>query len=279
MDTAILNTVLNDTAAEYDYIFITDISCTRATADAIMASEYADKYILLDHHKTALYLANYPFCVIGTTNPVGSFTNKFYKETNVNGTCSGTSLTLDFVYNFKLLEEDDFLSFVAFTISAFDTWDWHNIFVPHYTEAFKLSQLFWAIGGDRFVRGFDTKTTLFSEIDNTILEIENEKMQIYCKTNKSKVIEDNITINGREYEYAYAFSTDYHTDFFDFMENEFPDKDFYVIDDGRKYSFRTRKDNVDVSEFAVMLGGGGHSQAAGAPQNITLHFEQFKSLF
>lgn len=275
MDLAILNTL--ERANQYDHIFITDISCSQQTADEIVASEYLDKYILLDHHKTAT-IAEYPFCVIPLENPVDSFSARFYSEKNTTGTPSGTSLTLDFLYHFNLLDEDKFAEEIAFTIEAFDTWDWKNVF-GNYDIAFRLSQLFWAIGGERFVKGFATKTTLFSDTDTLILEIEDEKIETYCKTHKSRVIEFVQTIDGKSYECAYAFSTSYHTNFFSYMEKEFPNKDIYIIDDGTTYSFRTRKDDVDVSVIAKKLGGGGHTQAAGAPHDTIVHFEQFKSLF
>ena len=39
--------------------------------------------------------------------------------------------------------------------------------------------------------------------------------------------------------------------------------DFAVVRSGEKLSFRSVKDEIDVSEIAKMYDGGGHAKAAG----------------
>lgn len=279
MDNVILNTLSNDAASTYDYIIICDISCSESTADMIMASEFSDKYILLDHHKSAIALNKYPFCLIGSENAEDSFMVKFYNGLETTGHASGTSLMLDFLYYSNLLKEDEFLNTIAFTISSFDTWDWNNVFGGIDRTPYKLNQLFWALGGNRFVSGFDTKNVLFSDTDELILELENEKIDTYCRTRRSSIIETTRNIDGREYTCAFAFSTSYLTDFLDYMAEEFPNKDLYIVDTGSGYSLRSRKEDVDVARIASKYGGGGHTQAGGAKYDPNLHFERFKNFF
>ena len=114
---------------EFDYIFITDISCSKDTADLIAADpKIARKIFLLDHHSTAMYLNNYSFAIECANNPENSFTNKFYEGKDTLGLSCGTSLMLDFLYNYNLIEPKENLEHLAFNIETYDTWDWVNVF-------------------------------------------------------------------------------------------------------------------------------------------------------
>lgn len=108
MDQIISDNVLNeDILNSYDAVFITDIHCSKDTADKIneLNKNNQDKIFLLDHHKTAMWLNEYPFAVIETNNPEDSFShigiriiNLYnYKDTGTLGNASATTLLYDFM--------------------------------------------------------------------------------------------------------------------------------------------------------------------------------------
>ena len=47
---------------KYDKVFITDISVNKKVADKL--NNISDKVVLLDHHKTALWLNEYPYALV-----------------------------------------------------------------------------------------------------------------------------------------------------------------------------------------------------------------------
>lgn len=115
-----------------------------------------DKIFLLDHHKTAMWLNQYPFAVIETNNPEDSFSHIGiriidlfnYKGTGTSGNASATTLLYDFMlsvvsilnkkkhlpYDLESIK-DDFLTEFCFYIGIYDTWDWVNIFNKQYDDS------------------------------------------------------------------------------------------------------------------------------------------------
>lgn len=147
MEQIISENVLNeDILNSYDAVFITDIHCSKDTADKIneLDKNNQDKIFLLDHHKTAMWLNEYPFAVIETNNPEDSFSHIGiriinlcnYKDTGTSGNASATTLLYDFMlsvvsilnkkkhlpYDLESIK-DDFLTEFCFYIGIYDTWD------------------------------------------------------------------------------------------------------------------------------------------------------------
>jgi nanoRNase/pAp phosphatase (c-di-AMP/oligoRNAs hydrolase) len=80
----------------------------------------------------------------------------------------------------------------------------------------------------------------------------------------------NMAFEGtyKNYRFIAANMAQAGTDFFESLDN-IANYDFYVSFTLNKrsqwnLSFRTTKDNVDVSEIASAFGGGGHKKASGA---------------
>lgn len=295
MDKSILWAALNEENDKYDYILITDISCSEETARKISMSKNKDKIILLDHHVTADYLNKYDFAVVAQEHPDDSFTHKLYKrycEKNhipvKNGLASGTTLLLDYIYELEKLNLHStnilMLEEICFTIGIFDTWDWVNVFNSR-ESASKLNKLFYLLGEEDFVSIYLHKIeqneeysfSLFSEDEEIILARENKKCEHYI-SGKDKIIKTfKYKINDKDYLICSCRAERFISELFDHMENKYPDVDFYLIDTGSSISFRSTNE-IDVSEIAKSFGGGGHIHAAGVSYDSSKSIDFIKSI-
>lgn len=268
---------------EFDFIIITDISCSEETATFIDSNpEIAKKFILLDHHKTALALNNYSFAVVSPVNPEDSLMNEFYQDKNTNGMASGTSLFLDFL-NFKGFEGiNKTIIQLTHIVQGYDTWDWVNVFAKN-SDYSNMNKLFFAKGVqhwcdetlDKVIRD---NHIVFSEDDIKRLEEEQDKINEYIERKKKCFVILNEKINKRRYSICYTWAEEHLADVFDVMHETYPDADILVVDTGSGYSFRTRKDGIDVSSIAAKLGGGGHMQASGCHYDKSHKISLFKKI-
>lgn len=266
----------------YDFIFICDISCSLETAKIIEESNVSRKIILLDHHITAKYLNDFSFALVTSEKAEDSFDATFVQK---GRNSSGTTLMVDFLLYKNLLPTSKFpnLFILSYMIGAYDTWDWKNYFnaCPSFAT---LAQLFEILGAEEFENRFifrillDENNIIFTKEDKLFLKIDDEKKKLYCDSKSKRFIELNETINGREYAILFVTAENYIPFVFEKMQELYPTMDMYVIDTGTGYSFRTRKDGVDVSAIAKIAGGGGHIQASGCSYQPIERITLFKKI-
>lgn len=272
MDKTILWATLNEQNDKYDYIIITDISCSAESAKKIAASKNAKKVILLDHHISADYLNDFDFAVVAHESPDDSFSSQYYPE-NIKMLPSGTTLLLDFLYTL----DDEYhtmltgiysclLCELCFTIGIYDTWDWVNVFNKK-RSASDLNKLFYILGEEDFINTYvdrleSEKNNLFSDEDEKLLNREEKKCNNYIEKKAMIIKVINHSIANKNYKICICRAERYTSELFEYMKEKYPTVDFYLIDSGNSLSLRSIND-VNVSEIAKLFGGGGHAQAAG----------------
>ena len=240
---------------DYDKIFITDISICYELALKIDSYDISNKIKLIDHHQTAIKLNEFQWCNV-VLSDAGELS-------------CGTSLLYKYLVSSQYLTASDTLFNFTETIKRYDTWLWstkYNDITPK-----RLNLLFAIYGADKFLdiytnRLLSDNFTLFEEIDNILLDMEESKIDKYV-TNKSKsVVKQYIPIGQRVYHIAIVFAEQYINDLGEYICLNNEDIDFVaIISDMRSISFRTRKDNINLgTDIAPYYNGGGHKQAAGA---------------
>lgn len=257
---------------DYDYIFITDLSMNEETAEYIDKNG-EDKFLLLDHHTTALPLAEkYDWCHVSD-------------EEFPNYTC-GTLMFANYMKD-KILEkenvnciEDSVIMYYAKLVNAYDTWLW----VKYYKKqglgynAFKLNRFFKVAGKDKYlqsvVRELDDSIEYTTYSRNTmqlgyIINEDNYDMAVDLSIDKlfstSKAIGKNMIRkehDGLLYGYTFLDSDISDTSEYVLCDNPEIDVMCYIIMQYNTLSFRTNRACVDVSLLAKKYGGGGHKEAA-----------------
>jgi len=154
---------------------------------------------------------------------------------------------------------DEFVELVR----EWDTWEWEpneNI------RAKRLNDLFFMVSIDEFEtkmvdRLQKNEPFAFDEFEEKILDMEEEKIERYIRRKKREMVQTFIG----EHCAGIVHAESYHSELASELGKENPHLDYIVMLNmgGKKTSFRTIHDNVDVSEIAGRYGGGGHAKAAG----------------
>ena len=264
VDETIINVIKEHN--NYDYIYITDISCNEETAKMLDTIKYKVK--LLDHHKTALYLNEYEWGCVKLRDTFGSI------EVNSSGSqMFFMHLHRKFKINEKSHEIDNYASLVKYIeyVRKYDTWDWFKL---EEIEPKKFNDLFRVLGRDRFIKNIEEKlfnnSMEFTELDNLLLDIVDEKKEKYLNDKKDLLIETTLEFNDKLYNVGIVAAEDYISELGNYLSTEFPNLDFVAIITPNSISYRTSKEDVDLSLIAQLKGGGGHTKASGSPLDKTL---------
>lgn len=280
----------------YDFIIITDISVNKETAE-IINDEFGDdnNFIILDHHKTALYLNEYNWAAVSPELVSDSFRADKYNEAilynNIDPdaprSSSGTSLLYDYLDYIGCTKpfRDLYLKEFVHRVATYDTFDWKNTFNA---PSFKRLNMIFTIYGqemfeDQFLKFFngDISFNEFKSINDMLIEIEESKRDSYLNYVKNTgFIKGELTYKDNIYSVSIWPGNNYLPDVFDIMKQESP-SDLYVIYyfTGDQETVSLRSDNIDLSELAADYGGGGHSAAAGFPIKREIQFGHISDLF
>lgn len=247
----------------YDMIIVGDLSFGKEVADIIESHEnLRKKFLLVDHHKTALWLNNYSFAKV---------------EVERNGLkASGTSSLLEILLEQGYDVEDEYslsaLQSFAEKVRRYDTWDWKNIYSDE--KANMLNQLYYMVGhelfGESMLEKLSSKNThyfvdgewdgLFTSSEIRLLKVENTRMEKYIdkRCDRARFCEQ------KGYSFAYVYADQYHSQLGNKMCELFNVDFAMIIDiDKGKVSLRSIGDRFDVSVIAEEHGGGGHKNASG----------------
>ena len=122
-------------AEEYDKLFITDISVNKEIADKLLS--ISDKVILLDHHKTALWLNEYPYALVQV-------------EDESIGKMCGAYLFYEYLKkNHKEFNDTPALKLFIDYVRMYDTWEWkekYDNIIPN-----RLNDLMYIDGPNEFI--------------------------------------------------------------------------------------------------------------------------------
>lgn len=232
--------------------FNTDISIKDDLASEIDRG-YKNNFKLFDHHKTALDLNKYDWCVVETMN------NKKGLQT------CGTELFHEYLIAHKYLKEDvkDFVKLVT----NYDTWRWVEIGNMGLISK-KMNDLLYLYGRDEFVKWcldkFKNRKSflMFDKEDELLLQFNQKEIDKYIDSKEKEMI---ISCDG-EYKYGVVFAEKYFSELGNELCTRNPNLDYVAMVNVGTYSisYRTIKENIDVGQVAKRYGGGGHQKAAGS---------------
>ena len=250
-----LSELLDTDLSIYNNIYITDLTVPESIYERINNSEYKNKFKVFDHHKTHMYACDYDYVTIDI-NECG--TTLFYKYLKTK-------------YKVKK-SVDEYTDHVK----NLDIWLWVS---KDDIVAKQLGDLFDIFGIDRYINEMVKKLKYnrfkLSKLEKTILEIEQDKIDRYI----SKKEENMVILNYENYKAGLVFCEKYKSEMGNRLSVNHPELDFIImINLSGGISFRTDKD-IDLSEIAVKLNGGGHKKACGASIPNELKDEFIKGLF
>ena len=255
LDSFLQSIVDNDAYRQYDEIIVTDVSFKPAALEIVSNNpQLASMIRHFDHHASeAANMEKYPFVneVIERDGKKACGTTLFYDY-----------IKKDFKYNSEYL--DKYLE----AVRAYDTGG------PFCGNQYgvDLTTLISIIGIDNYIRKFSAgikcKKDPFNEDDIGLINQEREKMQDYIDQCDKTL----VRIKLGDYNVGVSISELYRSSVGNVLSKKYKDElDFILIMNFMRgqFSFRTVRDDVNVSEIAKSLTpeGGGHPKAAGMPIN------------
>lgn len=226
-------------------IYITDISCGEQTLMELL--DNGNKVIILDHHKTALWL-----------NSI-SHPNLYC---NIDTSRSGTKLCYDYVNNHGV----DVTAFYDY-VEAVNS---HDLWLRNNEASDKLALLFSLLGRDAFIDRYTKNPDItVTPQEQLLLDVEiRRRTDIIDKAIKRVVILTDI----RGYTYGVVYAQGYISEIGNAILNAMPELAYVAIiglhirptPNSKLGTVSLRSANkVDVSEIAQLHKGGGHPNAAG----------------
>jgi len=245
----------------YDTTFITDISVNEQLAksiDEVFTQEH--EFVLLDHHKTALWLNDYKWACVAeniSDNMKHSGTEMFYNNVL---TFYINKFDHTDIYN-ALIDASDFVEMVR----RYDTWEFKTIYNDKNPKM--LNDLMYLKGRDRFIADAvrqieEVNHYSFSWDDLELLKQNQEKIDNYIESKDKSIIVKEI--NG--YQVGVVFAERYSSELGNKLSELHLELDFIaIINPSHSVSYRTIKNNIDLGVIAGIYGGGGHPKASGSP--------------
>ncbi|MBP1155607.1 MULTISPECIES: oligoribonuclease [unclassified Paenibacillus] len=232
-------------------LYITDLSVNEENEKGLDEfSKAGGKVKLIDHHKTALHYNKYPWGMVQVEYENGKL-------------ASATSLFYEYLVQNGLLKPTKGLDEFVELVRQYDTWEWER---HGELRAKRLHDLFNILSIDEFEdkmveRLKQGERFMFDEFEEKILDIEEEKIDRYVRRKKREIIQTRI----HDYYVGIVHAESYHSELGNELGKENPHLDYVAIMNlgGKRISFRTIHDHVDVSEIAALYGGGGHAKASG----------------
>ncbi|MFJ8514461.1 DHH family phosphoesterase [Lysinibacillus xylanilyticus] len=233
------------------FLFITDLSPNEENEKRLNDYYIATGNVqLLDHHKTAFYLNEYEWGKVLTEDENGYLT-------------SATSLFYQYLVTHGFLEQTNAITEFVELVRQYDTWEWEK---NDNQQARRLNTLFFLVSIEEFEEKMleRLKTSehfYFDEFEKKILTMEEEKIERYIRRKKRELVQTAIG----EYFTGVVYAESYHSELGNELGKENVHLDFIAILNmgGKRISFRTIHDHIDVSAIAAEFGGGGHQKAAG----------------
>jgi oligoribonuclease NrnB/cAMP/cGMP phosphodiesterase (DHH superfamily) len=242
---------------DYKNIFIVDLGVNKECADKINESIYKEKFRLLDHHISNIFLNEYEFAsVIDSTNG--------FKE-------CGTTLFYNYLidnYKKPILSKKSVITFVEL-VREKDTWQFTDLEF----DAHNLSSLFSFYGIDEYIEVYtkflkENDEFYFTKHELIILKSLNREREEYLQDKKDKVMFRRV--NG--YNIGIVFAERHRSTLGNYLARIYKDEVdlICIINLNNHISLRGIKESKPVNKFAEIYGGGGHVLAAGMPYSSDL---------
>ena len=254
-------------AEEYDKLFITDISVNKEIADKLLS--ISDKVILLDHHKTALWLNEYPYALVQV-------------EDESIGKMCGAYLFYEYLKkNHKEFDDTPALKLFIDYVRMYDTWEWkekYDNIIPK-----RLNDLMYIDGPnefiDKMIYRLGNNLAIFDDTDLMKLQIEQTYINSYiAQKNETLMINDDLFPG---YTVGITFADKYISELGNKLCELHPELDFVVLINMSTLavSYRTVKDDLDLSDIAKGFGGGGHPKASGSRFDASIVNDMLNNIF
>lgn len=239
-----------------DFLFITDLSVNEENSKRLTDLDKSGAKIkLIDHHKTALQLNQYPWATVNVSYDDGRL-------------ASATSLFCDYLLQQGWIKPNETLNQFVELVRQYDTWEWEASGNP---QAKRLNDLFFMWSIDEFEEKMLERLHIsggfsFNEFEEKLLDLESEKIERYVRRKKRELVQSFI----EDHCVGIVHAELYHSELSSEFGKNNPHMDYIAILNmgGRKVSLRTIHDEVDVSEIAGQYGGGGHAKASGCPLTV-----------
>ncbi|CAM5219215.1 Oligoribonuclease NrnB/cAMP/cGMP phosphodiesterase (DHH superfamily) OS=Ureibacillus acetophenoni OX=614649 GN=SAMN05877842_108131 PE=4 SV=1 [Ureibacillus acetophenoni] len=233
------------------FLFITDLSPNEQNEKKLQQFYEANGNVkLIDHHKTALHLNDYEWGYVLVEAEDGRLT-------------SATSLFYEYLVTNNFLVENEAISEFVELVRQYDTWEWEK---NENHKAHSLNSLFFLVSIDEFeetmIERLQNNSQFdFDDFEKRLLNMEEDKIDRYIRRKRREIVQAKI---GKYYT-GIVYAESYHSELGNELGKEHPHLDYITILNmgGKRISFRTIYDHVDVSEIAGRFGGGGHQKAAG----------------
>lgn len=263
--TKIAEIIKNNSYKKYDEIYITDLTLDKRTCELIMSTGDSEKFHTFDHHAFDLCANNYPFGVAISKNTDGvneCATSLFYKYL-----CSRYPKVFD---NNAMKEYTEL-------VRLNDTWDWA---ITNNIDAKNLSELQSILGRDNYIETYvnflkvNTEHFYYTSDQKYLLKVEQDRINRYLEETEKTMFYANLL--GKRCGIVFAES--HRSILGNYLTEKYSHLIDYVIiiNMQQGISFRSRTDEMDVSQVAKIYGGGGHVKASGAPMDNKLKKEVIK---
>jgi len=241
----------NEKKLKDDFLIITDLSVNDENLIRLDDLEKGGgKVRLIDHHKTALHFNDYNWGRVKVQYDDGRLT-------------AATSLLYEYLLEHELIKSSQALDEFVELVRQYDTWEWDQ---NDNIKAKNLNDLFFMVSIEEFEekmteRIINSDHFEFDDFEQKLLEMEEEKIERYVRRKKREIVQTFIG----EYCAGIVHAESYHSELGNELGKDFPHLDYIAILNlgGKKISFRTIHDHVDVSAVAGKFGGGGHAKASG----------------
>lgn len=277
--------------ADYDLVFITDISVDENVAAALDFLHKKNKNIqLIDHHETALWLNEYDWAKVvvdidGEPESGTSLLNYYLKETFVTSE-SGLTSQID----------QESIDEFAETVRLYDTWEWdaRGLTVPR-----QLNDLLFQYGSTQFIHRFSyNPVILFNGFEQDLITKVSRERDYYVKLKLEhqlysiaihvpNFIRDHTDVEAYgekeaeavgkimdamgtiELPVTFVAVERYHSEVGNAIAKNGGGIAILLDFHRGTMSFRTASD-FPVNQLAILFGGGGHAKSAGAPISKSL---------
>jgi uncharacterized protein len=254
---------------DHDRLFITDMSPSDEIAEKLnRIVQDGAKVRLIDHHKSAYYLNDFPWAMVKVENENGKLN-------------SATSLFYDYLKQHQLIEPTKIISEFVELVRQYDTWEWDE---NNNQQAKRLNDLFFLLSIDEFEEKMikrlqENEYFEFDEFEQKLLDMEEGKIERYIRRKKREFIQTMID----DYCVGIVHAESYHSELGNELGKDNPHIDYIALLNmgNKKISYRTIHDHIDVSKVAEQFGGGGHAKASGSSiskQAYSLYVEDIFSL-
>lgn len=255
----VLNVIKNH--EQYDEILITDISVNEEVAEKL--NNLKGKVKLLDHHPTALFLNKYTWA-------------KVEIECDKGKTC-GTQMLFDDLKSVS----NDYIKCIpklfVELVRRYDTWEWKDKYNDEKPR--KLNDLMYIVGKEYFIEDMllkiNTGVDIFDKFSLKLLELRQKEVDRYIEKKDDNLIIKDIL----GYNVGIVFADNFISELGDKLSELHPELDFIAMINQETISYRTTKDNINLSEIAKHFGGGGHPKASGSQMDERCVYDFIEDIF